>query len=143
MAPNAPIICIEDDTDDQFIMELAAKELNISRQLRFFSDGESAIHYLETSDEQPFLILCDMNLPGINGLELRQRLNDNEYLRRKSVPFVFLTTGASSETVDKAYAETVQGFFQKTPDYNKFKRQLEVLIAYWEECLHPNTPFFP
>ena len=143
MALNAPIICIEDDPDDQFIIELAAKELNIPRQLRFFSDAESAIHYLETTDEQPFLILCDMNLPGINGLELRQRLNDNEYLRKKSVPFVFLTTGASREVVNKAYAETVQGFFQKTNDYDKLKRQLGVLIAYWEECLHPNTSFFP
>lgn len=141
MSFNGPLICIEDDPDDQHLIKLAADELNITHELRFFSDGESALHYLETSQEQPFLILCDINLPIMNGLELRQRLNENEHLREKSIPFIFVTTGASPETVKRAYEATVQGFFKKTDSYEKLKRQLGLLVTYWTDCLHPNSDF--
>lgn len=141
MSIKGPLICIEDDEDDQYFIQLAAKELNIPNELRFFSDAETALYYLENSKEQPFLIICDMNLPRMNGLEFRQCLNENEYLRKKSIPFVFLTTGVSPETVNKAYEETVQGFFQKTTNYGRLKRQLSVLVAYWTECFHPNANF--
>jgi CheY-like chemotaxis protein len=139
MSFNGPLICIEDDDDDQYLIKMAAEELNIRHPLRFFSDGESALHYLESSAEQPFLILCDINLPRLNGFELRQHLNENEYLRKKSIPFVFITTGVSPELIRRAYDETIQGFFQKTTSYEKLKKRLGLLVDYWTDCLHPNS----
>ena len=116
-------------------------ELEIPNQLCFFSDGETALQYLQNTEERPFLILCDINMPIMNGLELRHQLNESSYLRKKSVPFVFLTTTATRETVQLAYDETVQGFCLKPNTYADLREQIRLIVAYWKSCLHPNKAF--
>lgn len=135
---NGPIVCIEDDDDDQHLMSVAIQELHVANELRFFTDGQAAFHYLETTTEKPFLILCDINLPLMNGIELRQQLNQNEYLRRKSIPFLFVSTAANPTLVRTAYDETVQGYFKKPDTYAGLKDQLQLILAYWSACLHPD-----
>lgn len=138
---NSPIICIEDDEDDQHLIGRALMELEIPNKLFFFTNGETALAYLQKTEERPFLILCDINMPIMNGLELRHQLNESEYLRKKSVPFVFLTTGATPETVQLAYDETVQGFCLKPNSYSDLREQIRLIVAYWKSCLHPNKDF--
>ncbi|WP_421826072.1 response regulator [Larkinella sp.] len=137
---KGPIISIEDDDDDQFLLAQIIKQLDIPNEIRFFSNGQLALQYLEVTDEQPFLILCDINMPIMNGLELRRRINQNEYLREKSIPFVYLTTAANIDIIREAYGEEVQGFFQKATDYAGFQHQMKLLVEYWQSCLHPNSP---
>lgn len=135
---NGPIVCIEDDDDDQHLMSVAIKELHVANELRFFADGQAAFHYLETTAEKPFLILCDINLPLMNGIELRKQLNQNEYLRRKSIPFLFVSTAANPTLVRVAYDETIQGYFKKPETYAGVKEQIQLILAYWSACLHPD-----
>ncbi|QHW01008.1 response regulator [Spirosoma endbachense] len=139
MSLSGPIICIEDDKDDQLLIAEAIKELQILNEVCFFFDGEAALEFLKSTPKKPFLILCDTNLPLINGIELRKRLNENEYLRRKSIPFVFITTSANPALVQIAYDITVQGYFKKPYTYIELKRQIKLIIAYWSECLHPTS----
>lgn len=141
MSLRGPIISIEDDEDDQYLIGRIIEALNVPNEVRFFSNGQEALHYLEVTSEQPFLILCDVNMPIMNGLELRKRMNKSEYLRRKCIPFVFLTTAANRELVDLAYDETVQGFFKKSTDYAKFQEHISLIINYWQNCIHPNSQF--
>jgi CheY-like chemotaxis protein len=138
---TGPIVCIEDDQDDQHLMSVAIKELQLTNELYFFSDGESAIQFLIDTPLKPFVIFCDINLPKTNGIELRKRLNDNEYLRKKSIPFIFVSTATSPETVQTAYDVTVQGFFRKPDTYSGLKEQIKLIMTYWKECLHPNSKF--
>jgi CheY-like chemotaxis protein len=138
---TGPIVCIEDDQDDQHLMSVAIKELQVTNELYFFSDGESAIQFLIDTPLKPFVIFCDINLPKTNGIELRKRLNDNEYLRKKSIPFIFVSTATSPETVQTAYDVTVQGFFRKPDTYSGLKEQIKLIMTYWKECLHPNSKF--
>ena len=138
MAINGPIISIEDDEDDQLLIEIAVKTLKISNELHFFPNGQEALDYLETTAEKPLLILCDVNMPLMNGLELRKRINENEYLRRKSIPFIFLTTRPSQEDVQIAYDQTVQGFYEKPVQYKELQKQISLIVEYWQNCLHPN-----
>jgi CheY-like chemotaxis protein len=138
---TGPIVCIEDDQDDQHLMSVAIKELQVTNELYFFSDGESAIQFLIDTPLKPFVIFCDINLPKTNGIELRKRLNDNEYLRKKSIPFIFVSTATSPETVQTAYDVTVQGFFRKPDTYSGLKEQIKLIMSYWKECLHPNSKF--
>src|SRR5688500_18498841 len=63
---SGPLIIIEDDLDDQEIIKEILKSLDISNTLLFFSDGTEALTYMQTMTEQPFLILCDVNLPKMN-----------------------------------------------------------------------------
>lgn len=139
MSNKGSILLIEDDEDDQLLITQAIQNLGIPNPIQVFPDGQQALTYIETTHEQPFLILCDINMPLLNGLELRAQINQSEPLRQKSVPFVFLTTTASADSVRQAYDESVQGFFQKANTQAGLCHQLRLIIDYWQACLHPNN----
>ncbi|GAB3789644.1 response regulator [Spirosoma horti] len=139
MSLKGPIISIEDDEDDQYLIGQVIQQLNLPNSLRFFSNGQTALNYLKTTVEQPFLILCDINMPIMNGLELRKEINESEYLRTKSIPFVYLTTAANSQLIQEAYDSMVQGFYKKAIDYSGLNQQLKLIVEYWQNCLHPNS----
>ena len=139
MSLQGPIISIEDDEDDQYLIGQALQRLGVVNEVIFFANGQDALHYFESTQQQPFLILCDINMPLMNGLELRQYINQSEYLRRKSIPFVFLTTAANAQLVRMAYDATVQGFYKKSPSYDGLFQQIKQIIEYWKSCLHPNS----
>ncbi|WP_026350855.1 response regulator [Dyadobacter beijingensis] len=138
MSMRGPIISIEDDVDDQFLIKSVVEELDIPNDLLFFSNGVDALLYLETTREQPFLIICDINMPVMNGLELRERIDRNEYLRKKSIPFVFLSTADNPHVIETAYDSTIQGFFKKENSFEDLKSRIRVIYDYWFYCLHPN-----
>ncbi|GAB3050380.1 response regulator [Spirosoma pulveris] len=141
MSITGPIVCIEDDEDDQQLVSVALKELQVTNDLHFFRDGQAAFQYLESTAQKPFLILCDINLPLMSGIELRKQLNQNDYLRQKSIPFLFVSTAADPGLVRTAYDETVQGYFKKPVRYTELKQQIRLILAYWTECLHPDGSF--
>jgi len=138
MAVKGPIILIDDDEDDQFLIKNVMEELQITNELIIFENGLEALKYLESTTDQPFLIFCDVNMPVMNGLELRVRIDQNEYLKKKSIPFVFVSTSGGSEIVRLAYDATIQGFFKKESSFSEYKRQIKLILDYWECCLHPN-----
>ncbi|MDR6193329.1 response regulator [Siphonobacter sp. SORGH_AS_0500] len=139
MSLKGPIISVEDDEDDQYLIKDVLRELGVSNEVLFFSHGKEALDYLLTTPEQPFLILCDVNMPMMNGLELHSQIFHSEFLRRKAIPFVFLTTAANKKLVNEAYEQSVQGFYQKASSFEGFKRQLQYIIEYWKGCMHPNS----
>ncbi len=122
MSVKGPIISIEDDADDQFLIKSVVEELDIPNELLFFNNGLEALLYLETTQQQPFVIICDINMPVMNGLELRERIDQNEYLRRKAIPFVFLSTADNPLVIETAYDSTIQGFFKKENSFEDLKK---------------------
>ncbi|MDQ6609765.1 MAG: response regulator [Bacteroidota bacterium] len=139
MAKVGPIMIIEDDKDDREILQEIIESLGIKNELRFFGSGQDALDYLMTTSDQPFIILSDVNLPKMTGIELRQRINESEYLRQKSIPFIFLTTTATPIAVKQAYDMMVQGFFQKELNYAQVKYMVKLIFDYWSVCKHPNN----
>lgn len=134
-----PIIYIEDDEDDQLLIQSAINDLKMNHPILFFTQAEQALSYLKTTANKPLLILCDMNLPKITGLELRQTIDNDEALRKKAIPFIFFSTEASQEQIDQAYQSAIQGFFFKASSYETLKNQFELIIRYWEACVHPKA----
>ena len=109
-----------------------------NNKLIFFDQASKALNYLLQTTEQPFIILTDMNLPGINGLEFQKKIEDNAYLRKKCIPFIFFTTTNNNKVVEQAYEQHVQGFFQKPSNFNELAETLNAIVDYWSRCLHPN-----
>jgi CheY-like chemotaxis protein len=140
MFKNGPIIVIEDDMDDQMVLEEIFKELAYPNKLLFFGDGERALEYLNKSDEKPFLILSDINLPKLDGFALRDKIHNNEALRLKCIPYLFFTTAASHTAIMEAYAKSIQGFFIKPDNFDALQRIIKKIIEYWKECQAPNLP---
>ena len=138
MNKSESIIVIEDDRDDQEVLLQAMQELGSTRPLVFFDDCDAAYEYLLTLKEKPFLIVCDINLPKTNGIELKKRIDTNEGLRTHCVPFVFLTTSDNQSTIKDAYKiANLQGYFRKEHSMQKIKEQLKVILDYWNMALHP------
>jgi CheY-like chemotaxis protein len=137
---TGPIILIDDDEDDKDVFVDILKDLEINNQVLWFENCENAFSFLLNSSEQPFIIFCDLNLPGLNGTECKQQIDDNEELRKRSIPFVFFSTSVNQKTVDDAYTKmTVQGFFQKKNSYDELKSTIKLIADYWSECRHPNA----
>src|SRR5687768_16175989 len=113
MNKDGPIIVIEDDMDDQEILNEIFQNLGYKNKISYFIDGNEALDYLNRTEVQPFLILSDINMPKLNGFELRNKVFTNTQLQEKCIPYLFFTTGANKKAVSDAYAMSVQGFFLK------------------------------
>ncbi|TDB68106.1 response regulator [Arundinibacter roseus] len=138
MNKTGPIVIIEDDLDDQVILAEIFKELNYENKLIFFGDSILALEYLTTTDIEPFLVLSDINMPKLNGMELREKIHNNEDLRMKSIPYLFFSTSAEQKHVIDAYSRSIQGFFIKPNSYEKLKEIIVKIVEYWQECESPN-----
>jgi len=140
MSRAGPILIIEDDKDDQEILQEAFTELDVRNKLVFFDTTKQAFDFLKTTSEKPFLILSDVNLPQQTGVEFKREVDRDPQLRKKSIPFVFFSTSIEKHAVDTAYKElTIQGFFQKSNNYQELKNVLSLIVEYWKVCQHP-TP---
>jgi CheY-like chemotaxis protein len=137
MNKSGPIIIIEDDLEDQEILEEIFEKLNYKNEVVFFTDGERALDYINQTDVQPFLILSDVNMPRINGFELRSKIFTNELLQTKCIPYLFFTTGGNKKSVVDAYAMSVQGFFIKPSSLDGLERTIRKIVEYWQECIAP------
>lgn len=139
MAKPGPIVVLEDDLDDQSILEDILKELDVPNKSVWFTNGSDAFHYLKTTEEEPFIIFSDVNLPGQNGIEFKRQIDNDKELRKKSIPFVFFSTSVNKNAVNEAYTKmTVQGFFKKSDKYEEIKRTVKLILDYWYLCKHPN-----
>jgi len=139
MVLEGPVIIIEDDDDDQQFIKDAFIDLGYESQLKFFYDADSVISYLKSTTDKPFLIISDFNLSGMNGYELKKRINDDEQLRMKAIPFIFYTTSNQKYALDKVYEMMVQGFFVKENSMAGIKSTIKIIIDYWKLCKHPNS----
>ena len=101
---------IEDDLDDQYMFSEVFKSLNYANEVIYFADGIAALKYLTESFIKPFIIFSDINMPRIDGIELRKRIHQNEDLRLKSIPYLFFSTTAEQQFVIKAYSKSAQVF---------------------------------
>jgi CheY-like chemotaxis protein len=138
MNKNGPVVIIEDDDDDQLILTEIFKNLNYSNSIVFFSDGNEALEYLNKTETVPFLILSDINMPKINGFELRNKIATNEQLHVKCIPYLFFSTAANKKSVIDAYAMSVQGFFVKPSSIVKLESTIKTIMEYWNECIAPS-----
>lgn len=68
MNKSGPIIIVEDDEDDRFVLDQIFKNLDYKNKIIYFKNGDEALNYLVISDIEPFIILSDINMPILNGL---------------------------------------------------------------------------
>jgi CheY-like chemotaxis protein len=138
MPKSGPILIIEDDLDDQEILKEIFEDLQIPNAIRFFETCISALDYLVNSLEKPFLIISDINLPAMTGLQLKKEINNNVSLRNKCIPFIFLSTAPDEHFIMSAYEVQGQGYFVKPPKLAEMKEMMSMIVGYWKFCRNPS-----
>lgn len=137
MNKNGEIILVEDDPDDQEAFQQAYQELGIKNRLLIFPNGEKAYEYFNNTKKDLFLIIADINMPVMTGIQLRDKMQLVGEVRLRSIPFLFMTTGTAPNNVIYAYSHSVQGFFQKPNNYSELKIILKHIVDYWASCTEP------
>lgn len=137
MDNNAPVFIVDSDLEDKEILEAAWNQLQFPNKLYFFKTAEEVIQQLENDSIVPFLIISELNLPKVSGLELKKYLLDHRGTNFKSIPFVFLTDIPSKKQVEEAYTLCTNGLFKKPDNFEKLKQQLIDIVKYWRESLVP------
>lgn len=139
MSDAEPIIYVDDDEDDHFLIQKALENLRFPHPLKSFFLGQHLIDYLTETPDKPFIIICDINMPRMNGIEVRSAIHQDEYLRNKSIPFIFYSTAVSMDQLREAYKLTIQGFFIKEQKFDALQQTLKEILEYWKKCKHPNN----
>jgi two-component system, response regulator len=139
MNSGAPlnILFIEDDPAHAEITMRNFKKNRIANNVTHLSDGQQALDYLfhenEYSDREsapkPDLILMDLRLPKVDGLEVLQRIKSTDCLRK--IPIVILTTSAAEKDISKAYDFNVNSYLVKPLDFKMFADLVETFGFYW------------
>jgi CheY-like chemotaxis protein len=132
-----PIYIVNDDADDEKLIKEAFKELGFHNELKFFPSSEDVLKQLKQKSEVPFIIISDVNLPKMDGFELREKILNETSVKDKSIPFIFWSTSASEAQIKKAYDLSAHGFFLKGRSFKELKKQLQEMITYWSDSLAP------
>lgn len=124
------ILLVEDDQVDAMTVRRALRELHVANRLEHVENGEEALAYLRDSErERPCLILLDINMPVMNGIEFLQVVKAVPEL--KHIPVVALTTSDEQKDKVETFELGVAGYMRKPVDYQQFVEIIRTIDAYW------------
>ena len=131
------ILLVEDNDDHAELVKLSLDQHRVANEIFHVEDGQKAVDYLfrrgafqdPAVSPRPTVILLDLRLPKIDGLEVLREIKAAENL--KNIPVVVLTTSAAETDVSEAYAQHVNSFVVKPLDFQKFSQLIEDLGYYW------------
>lgn len=108
----------------------ALEDLNVPSKLVHAADGQEALEYLRNkSNEKPYVILLDLNMPRMNGLEFLKILKADG--THKRIPVIALTTSTKEEDIAQSFELGVAGYIVKPIDYKEFQQAISIIQSYW------------
>jgi two-component system response regulator len=127
------ILLVEDNADDVLLLQRAWQKGHLQHELVVARDGQEALDYLfqdgRSVDDRPSLIVLDLNLPRLNGLEVLARVRQDE--RFRLVPVVVLTSSLEHEDILRSYGLGANSYLRKPVDYQAFVEISRQLTQYW------------
>lgn len=128
------ILLVEDDEIDAMAVERAAMIAGCKSSILRARDGVEALEILNSNSKSSVrLVITDINMPRMNGIELLQHIRRDDVLQK--LPVVVLTTSSDERDRLAAYNENVAGYMVKPVDNKQFERLIEVLLNYWSLSL--------
>lgn len=137
------ILLIEDDAVDAKTVRRVFESQGLEHRLRVADGGAAALDYLwgrtagalDAGGDPPKLILLDLNMPGMSGLEFLTIVKSDPALRR--IPVIVLSTSDLESDIQASYEGGVSGYFVKPLEYQDFVGTVQSILRYWELCQHP------
>lgn len=133
----AEILLVEDNLDDVDITLRAFRKVRVANTVHVVRDGQEALDFLFREGDygdradapQPDVILLDLNLPKVNGLEVLDKIRASDGL--STIPVIVLTVSEGQEDVGKSYKLGANTYITKPVDFEKFVHAMEILGEYW------------
>jgi len=140
------ILLVEDNRDDAELTRLALAESKVVNQMVWVHDGQEALDWLYCQGayadrdpcQLPSVVLLDLKLPKINGLEVLERIRNNPYSRR--MPVVILTSSREEQDLIRGYELGANSYIQKPVDFDQFTHAIKELGIYWMVLNAPPPP---
>ena len=137
MRNSKPILLVEDDDVDAMTAKRALSDLRITNPLVHTVNGEQALRYLrDENNKKPCLILLDLNMPKMNGIEFLKTVKVDDGLRQ--IPVVVLTTSRNEKDIVESFELSAAGYVVKPADYKKFVEAIRAINLYWALSELPN-----
>ncbi len=124
-------LLIEDDEIEQLKFQRILKKINPIHTTREANDGEEALQLIISGECIPDVILLDLNMPKMNGIDFLQQFKQHESL--KYIPIVMLTTSSNHSEIKQCYRHGASGYIIKPLKYEDYIKKIEILVNYWEE----------
>jgi two-component system, response regulator len=136
------ILLVEDNPSDVELTRRALQKSHIANQMIVAEDGQEALDYLFGGDphrnELPTLILLDLKLPKVDGLQVLRQIRANE--RTSHLPVVILTTSNEEQDITQSYDLGANSYIRKPVDFNQFVDAIQYLGLYWLVMNESATP---
>jgi len=134
------ILLVEDDEVDQMIIKRSFRDNKVLNPLFCANNGEEALAMLNGDGmEKPFpfpkIVLCDLNMPKMGGLELVKKIRNNPDLKKLAI--FILTTSSSEEEIAEAARQNVAGYIVKPVTFDSFRNAMKTLNTFWTLCEFP------
>ena len=134
---TSTILLVEDNPDDEMLALRAFKKNNITNEVNVARDGVEALDFLfgrgtyqgRDLNQQPSLILLDLKLPKMHGLEVLKALRANEHT--KLIPVVVMTTSKEEDDLVRSYSYGANSYIRKPVDFNQFIDAVRQVGLYW------------
>lgn len=129
---DRPILLVEDNPMDVDLTRRAFAKRRVLNPIEIARDGEEALNYLskwETGEPLPVVILLDINLPKVNGLEILRQFKTHPVAQK--VPVVVLTTSAEDRDIQTAYQQGANSYIVKPVNFEKFVEVAAQIDLYW------------
>lgn len=130
MNNEQPLLLVEDDEIDVLTFKRSLTEIHLLNHLYVASDGEEALAILrDPGHPKPCLILLDLNMPRMTGLELLRIIKHDDHLKR--IPVIILTTSKDERDKIESFKLGVAGYMVKPVDYHHFVEVIRIINQYW------------
>lgn len=130
MRSKRPILLVEDDLVDRMTVERALKEIKVTNKLVMVENGEEALDYLrDPTSEKPGIILLDLNMPRMNGIDFLKVAKQDPAIKR--IPVIVLTTSRDERDRVESFNLGIAGYMLKPVDYLQFVEVVRAIDMYW------------
>lgn len=129
MISPRPILLVEDNPDDERLIIRALRRGRVANSIQVARDGEEALEAIFSVEVLPSVVLLDIKLPKIDGLEVLQRIRAND--RTRLLPIVVLTSSNEQRDIIESYSLGANSYVQKPVDFDRFNEAVAQLGLYW------------
>jgi CheY-like chemotaxis protein len=123
------ILLVDDDEIQRMKFKKACKHANLENTICEAINGLNAMSKLETENVTFDLIISDLNMPKMNGIQLLSKLKNSKKFR--NIPFIIMSTSKRIEDLKESYASGVSGYFIKSKEFKEYSQKVTTLLDYW------------